>query len=86
MPDLDENVQLATGEVITPRQLIDQGRAVLRRSRSYRPAGAIEPREAWMLDIVYLSGPHVPESFEISEKQYADYLAMGLPEIPASSA
>ena len=82
MSDVDENVEPATGEVITPRQLIDQGRAILRRSLSYRPAGATEPRAAWMLDIVYLTGPHVPESFEISEKQYADYLAIGVPEIP----
>jgi hypothetical protein len=80
MIGLDEFIILGTRERTTLRQLAGNGRIMLRRSQSYRPAEADSPRKALWADVSQPNNPNAPEGFEISEAVYAELLAIGVPE------
>jgi hypothetical protein len=77
---LDEPFGLRDRERTTLRLLASEGRLLLRRSRSYRPAGATEPRKAFWADVVRRDDPKATEQIEISEALFTELLAMGVPE------
>jgi len=66
-PTIDENIVLGTRELTSLRRLATEGRLVLRRSGSYRPQGAREPRKALWADVRHCSDPNATEGFEITE-------------------
>jgi len=77
---LDENLILGDRRKTTLRDLAKEGRLILRRSGSYRPASSDEPRKALWADVVNATDPNATEGFEISETVYAELLAMGVAE------
>jgi hypothetical protein len=82
MTTLDENIVLGTGELTSLRRLARENRLVLRRSGSYRPQGATEPRKALWADIANPSDPNATKGFDINEADYKELLSMGVPEAP----
>ena len=87
MIGLDDLINLAAErrKPTTLRQLASEGQLILRRSGSYRPAGAAEARKALWADVAHPSDPNATEGFEIGAATYADLVKMGVPEAHPSA-
>lgn len=82
MIGLDEAINLGADrrKPTTLRQLAGEGRLILRKSGSYRPAGAAEPRKALWADVAHPTDPNATEGFEISPATYAELVKLGVRE------
>ena len=83
MIGLDDAINLGAErrKPTTLRQLASEGRLVLRKSGSYRPAGSDEPRKALWVDIAHPTNPNATEGFEISAASYAELVDMGVAQV-----